>query len=195
MPSNKEIEIKFRIADLRRLNLQLRRAGFRLFTKRTHEMNTLYDLPGFPLRKRGELFRLRKYGSGWVLTHKAKGKAGRHKTRIELETRVDDGKKMALILDALGFVPTFRYEKFRAEWRDPQGHVVVDETPIGNFGEIEGPSRWIDRTAGLLGIRQQDYITDTYVNLFFNWKKAAHSTAKDMTFACIRGSGRNLTRN
>ena len=28
-----------------------------------------------------------------------------------------------------------------------KGHVVVDETPIGNFGEIEGPSRWIDRTA------------------------------------------------
>ena len=51
------------------------------------------------------------------------------------------------ILRALGFAPTFRYEKFRAEWSDGKGHVVVDETPIGNFGEIEGPSRWIDRTA------------------------------------------------
>ena len=28
--------------------------------------------------------------------------------------------------------------KIRYEWSDGKGHVVVDETPIGNFGEIEG---------------------------------------------------------
>ncbi len=117
-------------------------------------MNMLYDLPGQPLRKRGELLRLRKYGSEWVLTHKAKGKLGRHKTRVENETQVADGMKMEAILRALGFAPTFRYEKFRAEWSDGKGHVVVDETPIGNFGEIEGPSRWIDRTARRSGLRQ-----------------------------------------
>ena len=30
---------------------RLKAAGFRLITPRTHEMNTLYDLPGTPLRK------------------------------------------------------------------------------------------------------------------------------------------------
>jgi adenylate cyclase, class 2 len=186
MPSNKEIEVKFRVDDLRSLNRRLRQAKFRRITQPTHEINTLYDLAGQPLRKRGELLRLRKYGSGWVLTHKAKGREGRHKTRVENETKLADGAKMDLILTALGFAPTFRYEKFRAEWSDGKGHVVVDETPIGNFGEIEGPSRWIDRTARLLGIQREDYITDTYAALFFKWKQQTSSPAKEMTFRAIR---------
>jgi len=192
--SNKEVEIKFRVDNLRGLNPRLRQAGFRRVTKPTHEMNALYDLPGRPLRKRGELLRLRKYGSAWVLTHKAKGREGRHKTRVENETKVADGAKMDAILRALGFTPTFRYEKFRAEWSDGQGHVVVDETPIGNFGEIEGHPRWIDRTARLLGIRQEDYITDTYASLFFQWKQRAASPAGEMTFAAIGRSRRNSAR-
>jgi adenylate cyclase class 2 len=187
MPS-KEIEIKFRIGDLRRLNQRLRHARFRLVTKRTHETNTLYDLPGQPLRKRGELLRLRKYGPEWILTHKAKDLEGRHKIRIESETKVDAGTKMEAILRALGFAPTFRYEKFRAEWADRQGHVVVDETPIGNFGEIEGAPRWIDRTARVLGIKPESYITDTYAGLFFKWKEQTGSPAEEMTFASVRRS-------
>src|ERR1700722_3634626 len=133
MGSSKEIEIKFRLDDVRALQRRLRKSGFRLITPRTHEINTLYDLPDKSLRRRGELLRLRKYGSQWILTHKAKGKAGRHKTRGETETRVGDAGKMDAILRTLGFAPTFRYEKFRAEWSDGRGQVVVDETPIGDF--------------------------------------------------------------
>ena len=190
MGSSKEIEIKFRIDDVRDLNRRLRKSGFRLITPRTHEINTLYDLPDKSLRRRGELLRLRKYGSEWILTHKAKGKAGRHKTRVETETKVADGAKMEAILRALGFAPTFRYEKFRAEWSDGKGHVVVDQTPIGDFGEIEGQSRWIDRTAKLLQISPSDYITATYTELFFQWKKLTGSPAKEMTFKAIRSKAR-----
>jgi len=186
MASHNEIEIKFRVDDIRALERGLRKSGFRSVTRRTHELNTLYDLPGHDLRKRGELLRLRKYGTEWVLTHKAKGKSARHKTRVETETKVADGAKMESILRALGFTPTFRYEKFRAEWNDGKGNVVVDETPIGNFGEIEGPARWIDRTAHLLQIQQSDYITDTYTELFFQWKKRTSSPANEMTFKAIR---------
>jgi adenylate cyclase, class 2 len=185
MAPHNEIEIKFRVKNVRALNQRLRDSGFRLLTKRTHEMNTLYDLPGQLLRQRGDLLRLRKYGSEWVLTHKAKGKAGLHKTRVETETKVTDGAKMEAILRALGFAPTFRYEKFRAEWSDGKGHVVVDETAIGNFGEIEGPSRWIDRTAKLLQIPRGDYITATYSDLFVEWKKQTGSPANEMTFKAV----------
>src|ERR1022692_2409206 len=158
----KEIEIKFRIDDLPAMARVLKLAGFKLLTRSTHEMNSLYDLPGQKLRKRDEMLRLRKYGKTWLLTHKAKSKTSRHKARVELETRLDDGKQMDAILRVLGFEPMFRYEKYRAEWSDGTGHVVLDETPIGNFGEIEGPSRWIDRTACSLGIPRSDYITQTY---------------------------------
>ena len=90
---SKEIEIKFRVVDLRALARKLRRAGFRLITPRTHEMNTLYDLPGEVLRGRRELLRLRKYGARWTLTHKAGKKTGRHSSREELETSVGDGRR------------------------------------------------------------------------------------------------------
>ena len=181
-----EIEIKFRIQNLSQLNRNLRAAGFRRITPATHEVNALYDLPGLRLRKRGELLRLRKYGEEWVLTHKAKGKVGRHKTRVETETRVADGKQMNAILTALGFRITFRYEKYRAEWTDGHGHVVVDETPIGNFGEIEGRSRWIDQTARKLQIGTGDYITDTYAGLFFAWKRRTRSPAREMTYEAVK---------
>jgi adenylate cyclase class 2 len=190
MGSSNEIEIKFRIDNIRDLNRRLRKTNFRLITPRTHEINTLYDLPNKSLRRRGDLLRLRKYGSEWILTHKAKGKAGRHKTRVETETKVEDGAKMDAILHALGFAPTFRYEKFRAEWSDGNGHVVVDQTPIGDFGEIEGPSRWIDRTAKELQISPNDYITATYSELFFEWKKQTKSPANEMTFKAIRSKAR-----
>jgi adenylate cyclase class 2 len=186
MTSQNEVEIKFRVEDARTLSRRLRAAGFRLITPRTHEINTLYDLPGQPLRKRGELLRLRKYGSQWLLTHKAKGKAGRHKVRVETETEVADGARTDVILQALGYKPMFCYEKFRAEWTDDRGHVVVDETPIGDFGEIEGPPRWIDRTAKLLKIDPAQYITATYAGLFFAWKRRTRSAAKHMTFRAVR---------
>jgi adenylate cyclase class 2 len=181
----KEIEIKFRIDNPSALAQTLKQAGFKQRTRSTHEMNSLYDLPGQKLRKRGELLRLRKYGETCVLTHKAKGKAGRHKARVELETSVENGPQMDAILRAIGFEPTFRYEKYRAEWGDGTGHVVLDETPIGNFGEIEGPPRWIDRTARALGIAPSDYIAQTYAELFFEWKRAARSHATEMTFRAL----------
>lgn len=188
MTPHKEIEIKFRVENLQDLNRKLRKAGFHLVTRRTHETNTLYDLPGQRLRKRGELLRLRQYGSKWTLTHKAKGRAGRHKIRVENETQVTDGVKMNIILGALGFAPTFRYEKFRAEWSDGKGHVVVDETPIGNFGEIEGPARWIDQTARHLRVPPDSYISETYASLFFLWKRRTRSSAQEMTFSSVAAS-------
>ncbi|MGB8582305.1 MAG: class IV adenylate cyclase [Candidatus Sulfotelmatobacter sp.] len=186
MASNQEIEIKFRVADIQELARKLRTAGLRVVTKRTHEMNTLYDLPGEVLRVRQQLLRLRKYGSEWTLTHKAKKKTGRHSSREELQTNVEDGKKMDLILRALGYAPSFRYEKYRAEWTDGKGHVVVDETPIGNFCEIEGPPRWIDATAKKLGVTPADYITTNYAGLFSDWKARTKSQAKEMTFKEVK---------
>jgi len=186
MAAKNEVEIKFQITSLKDLVRKLRAAGFRQITKRTHETNTLYDLSGGALRQRGELLRLRKYGSQWILTHKGKGKAGRHKSRSESETKVADGACMEDILAALGFSPTFRYEKFRAEWTDGKGHIVIDETPIGNLGEIEGPARWIDHAAQQLGIDRKDYITKSYAELFFDWNRIMGSSAKEMTFAAVR---------
>ena len=182
-----EIEIKFRVPDLSTLTTRLELLGLRQITPRTHEMNILFDLPGRPLRAKGDLLRLRKYGESWLLTHKARSTNddGPHKIRTETETRIADGAKMEAILTALQFQPVFRYEKFRAEWKADEGHVVVDETPIGNFAEIEGPADWIDSLANKLGITTSQYITETYAGLFFAWKRKTGSRAQEMTFEAV----------
>jgi adenylate cyclase class 2 len=182
MATPQEVEIKFLVTDLKAVEQKLREHGFRCETPSTHEINTLYDLPGQKLRRKGELFRLRCYGDKWKLTHKAKGKTGRHKSRSELETVVSDGKAMDAMLQVLGYSPAFIYEKFRAEWSDGEGEVVLDHTPLGDIAEIEGKPRWIDRTARALGIASKEYITKSYPELFFEWKRKTKCGAQNMTF-------------
>ena len=195
MAAPQEIEIKFLVPDLRALEKKLRDLGFHCETPSTHEVNTLYDLPGQKLRRKGELLRLRDYGGKWKLTHKAKVLGGRYKSRGELEIGVSDGHTMDAILHALGFSPSFVYEKFRSEWSDDVGQVVLDHTPIGNVAEIEGKSRWIDRTARARGVDSKDYITKSYAELFFDWKRRTKNKAMNMTFrecgkAGLAGTGR-----
>ena len=96
------------------------------------------------------------------------------------------GLKMApsstLFCARSGIHPIFVYEKFRSEWSDGEGEVVVDHTPIGVIAEIEGKARWIDRTARALGVPSSEYITKSYGELFLEWKKATASPANNMTF-------------
>lgn len=186
MTSDHEVEIKFRIDDIEALTARLQEAGFRQITPRTHELNTLYDQRS-RLRRRGALLRLRQYGKEWTLTYKDKSKStpGRHKSRREIETPVAEGEAMARIIEALGLKPSFSYEKYRSEWTDGKGHVVLDETPIGNYGEIEGPPEWIDATAERLAIAHDQYITLSYAELFAAWKRKARSKARHMLFAEI----------
>lgn len=187
MPLDREVEIKFLIDDMDILTGRLKEAGFSLVTPRTHEFNTLYDQPGAKLRRRGALLRLRKFGEKWTLTYKDKSgpRGGRHKSRREIETPLENGEAAARIFESLGFQPSFRYEKFRSEWSDSTGHVVLDETPIGAYGEIEGPPKWIDATARLLHIAPSQYITLSYAELFAAWKRKTKSKAEEMTFAAI----------
>jgi len=187
MAAPQEVEIKFLVSDPKDLERRLKALGFRCVTPSTHEVNTLYDLPGQKLRRKGELLRLRKYGDKWRLTHKAKVVAGKHKSRAELETGVSDGKQMDAILRVLGYAPTFVYEKFRSEWSDGRGHVVLDHTPLGDIAEIEGKSRWIDQTAKALGVAPTDYVTKSYAELFFEWKRRTKRKAMNMTFREIGG--------
>ena len=187
---DREVEVKFQVADLTGLSARLEQSGFRLVTPRAREINTLYDQPGAKLRRRGALLRLREFGPKWTLTYKDKSSSsgGRHKSRREIETAVENGEAAGRIVEALGFAPSFRYEKFRSEWTDGAGHVVVDETPIGDYAEIEGQPKWIDATAGLLGVKPDEYITLSYTELFVAWKRRTKSKAAEMTFQAVRRS-------
>lgn len=184
-----ETEIKFRVADLDALTDRLRGAGFHLDTPRAFESNVLYDTPDRQMRSRTEILRIREYAGRCTLTHKRlpddRPGEDRHKHRVETETQVSDGAALAEVFRSLGLVPAFRYEKWRTEWSDGQGHCVVDETPIGNFAELEGPAEWIDRTAERLGIAHGDYMTLSYGRLFEQWREQTGSAAQDLTFSAV----------
>ena len=166
-----EVEIKLPVASVAAVRRGLRRAGFtpgpRLF-----ERNLVLDAPDARLRRSGQLLRLRSKGGHWWLTWKdcPEGRH-RHKVRREIEIQVLDGGRAAEILARLGFQPALEYQKYRTEFRrrGSRGKALLDETPIGAYLELEGPPSWIDRTAGELGYRPEDYILDSYWSLYLAW--------------------------
>jgi adenylate cyclase class 2 len=187
-----ETEIKFRVNDLAALAEKLQSVGFRLETPRSFESNVLYDTPDRQMRARTEILRIRSYAGRWTLTLKRLPRSGpgpnsdaRHKHRVETETGIANGEALDEVFLALGLVPAFRYEKWRTEWTDGEGHCVIDETPIGNYAELEGPSAWIDRTAARLGVDPAQYVTLSYGRLFEAWREEHSSSASDLTFAAI----------
>jgi adenylate cyclase class 2 len=191
-----EIELKFPVTDPQALQSRLQYLGFHLVTPRTYEHNTLYDTPTRDLRARREVLRIRQYGTLCTVTHKRQASqqpdTTRYKVRIETETIVAEREALAEIFRQIGYVPVFIYEKYRTEWSQPVGsssdaaaHLVIDETPIGTFAELEGPTDWIDRTLAELHVDPAICLTDSYGKLFLDWKQRASSPAENLTFADI----------
>ena len=181
-----EIEIKLRLPpELGEIRGALRSAGFRIVEPRIREMNMLFDHAKRTLRKHGKLLRVRRSGQHRLLTYKGPSEPSRYKKRQEFEVVIHNGDSLEEILLHLGFRPVFRYEKFRTEYARPrnEGKVLLDETPIGNFLEIEGSPRWIDRTARALGFRPKDYITRSYGYLYLAYCRERRITPKDMLFS------------
>lgn len=190
-----EIELKFPVSDPESLQNRLPQLGFQLVTSRTFEQNTLYDTLARDLRARREILRIRQYGHLCTVTHKRMpdqqdGADVRYKVRIETETIVADGSALVEIFHRMGYEPVFTYEKYRSEWACPLeaggvAHLVLDETPIGNYAELEGPTEWIDRTLALLNVNAGTCMTDSYGKLFLDWKQLTGSPAENLTFAEI----------
>lgn len=189
MPSA-EIELKFPVSDPAELQQRLLALGFDLETPRTFEHNTLYDTPDRQLRARHQLLRLRRYGDRCTLTHKRTPEGAddsHYKTRIETESTVGDCDALAAVFAHLGYTPAFVYEKFRTEWSFPlpaaSAHLVLDETPIGTWAELEGPTDWIDQMLVKLDVGTGTCLTDSYGKLFLTWKERTGSPAQNLTFA------------
>jgi len=205
--ARKEIEVKLRIADRSALRRRLTGLRAKLQGTRTHEMNTLYDTSEGTLFRSGRMLRVRvqqpasetgkakKRGQRsarrpmvW-LTYKGPAQADdasgmrrgpSYKIREEREVCVVEGEGVAGILAGIGLSPRFRYEKYRSCYRLPglPGlKVELDETPIGDFLELEGECEAIDRSARLLGFGPADYITQGYGSLYLE-RMATRSSEK-----------------
>ena len=184
-PSNWETEIKLPLDSVAAGRRLLARLGFSISQPRVLESNTIFDTPDSQLLRSRSLLRLRKAGRRHTLTFKGPPTSGKHKSRSEVETDLTDPAAFAGILGDLGFAPAFRYEKYRTEFGRPhqRGTVMLDETPIGNFLELEGSPRWIDRTARELGYSDADYIIASYGSLYFEHCKSRSLEPSHMLFS------------
>jgi adenylate cyclase class 2 len=183
---NFEIEIKLRLpGNLGKIRRALRDQSFRVSKSRRHEYNVLLDTSSRVLRSHGKLIRLRRVGTHTLLTYKGPSEQSRYKKRPEIELVLPDAFKVEQIFNELGYHPIFRYEKFRTEYAKPPGSgtVLLDETPIGNYLEIEGNPRWIDRTAQALGFSTADYITRSYGYLYLAYCRERRMAPSDMLFS------------
>jgi adenylate cyclase class 2 len=179
-----ETEIKLAVPDAKFARRLLRAAGFRVSRPRVFETNTVFDTALGSLGKAATLLRVREAGGTNTLTYKGRPVAGRYKSREELELEIPDAGAMAAILARLGFHPASRYEKYRTEFRQPRrsGVIMLDETPIGVFLELEGTAHWIDRTAHRLGFEESHYITRSYGGLYLEWCQRQQVKPSNMVF-------------
>lgn len=180
-----ETEIKLRVNGAAEARSHLEQHGFTVSRDRVFEANAVYDTSDLKLRKQGQLLRLRATGDQTLLTWKGPELTGKHKSRPETEVGIDDFSQFTEILGHLGFEVSFRYEKFRTEFREASGDGIatLDETPIGNFLELEGAPEWIDRTAGTLGFTPDQYITASYGGLYLAYCLETGRKAAFMQFS------------
>ncbi len=184
MADSIETEIKLPFPDgAAEALLRIEQQGYLVRTPRVLQVDQVYDRPGGDLRQARQLLRVRSENGRAILTYKGPPFPGPYKSREELEASTSDTTALISILDRLGYVPSFRYEKYRTSFALPgeTGILALDETPIGVFLELEGPEYWIDRTALRLGFSPKDYVTVSYATLYQEYV-SAHGGLPDMVF-------------
>lgn len=182
----RETEIKLKIPNVVEAQQKLKEIGFEAKTLRTFEDNWVFDFPDSSLRRSRCLMRLRETAGRSILTFKGPSEEeSRYKVREEIEVEVSQSEALRQILFRLGFKESFRYQKWRTEFLSgalPGGHILLDETPIGAFLEVEGEPEWIDHIAARLGFTEGDYILKSYALLFYEACAQQKTEAHSMLF-------------
>jgi len=176
-----EIEIKFKIEDIRGLKKKLKRIGAKKI-KRYFEYNLALDTKKGKLKKSKALLRLRKAAGKVILGYKRKIPSRRYKQEEEIEVEVSDFDKTKKLSEKLGFYKWFIYEKIREVYHYKNTEIVIDKLPFGTYLEIEGKEKDIKRVMDKLGLDIKQGLTDTYKKLHQQYCKEKGIKAKDIVF-------------
>lgn len=178
-----ETEIKVEIGDPEGFCRRLGALGAEALSARHFEDNHLLDFPDDGLRSRRCVLRVRIAGGRATLTFKGASRPGGiFKVREELETGLGDGAAALGILGRIGMRPVFRYQKYRREYGVGGVRVAVDETPIGNYAELEGPEEAIRALACALSFPERDFIRASYHSLYLEFCRQKGAAAGHMVF-------------
>ncbi len=200
-----EIEAKFYVMDLKKIEACLQGLEARLIQARILETNIRFDLPDGGLRSEGRVLRLRQDTEA-KLTYKSGSTTDQGVlNRTEIEFVVEDFEKAKQFLEALGYQKLFYYEKYRTTYvlesasllanfqQQAVGfqtcHIMLDELPYGNLVEIEGESVESIRTAaGKLNLNWDSALPTSYHMLFERLcTKHPDLDPKELSFAALNG--------
>ena len=184
-----EIETKFYVRDLKKIETRLQALGAQLVQPRQFEQNLRFDLPDGSLRKTYRVLRLRQDEKA-VLTYKGPGSNAVDgiRAREEWEVIVSDFATTQKILESLGYDIQFIYVKYRTTYTLENSHIMLDEMPFGLFVEIEGEKQSDVLTlAEHLNLDKDGAIPDSYQVLFERVKDALGLSFRDLTFDNFTG--------
>jgi len=182
-----EVEVKLKVGDLldgqdrfAAIKTRLEEMGASLIHPREFEDNLAFDFPDRSIVRAGSLLRVRILARGSVLTFKGPvvpipGLSGSEPTaesppmKVRRETELaipfEETDALLAIIRGLGMEQVYRYQKFRTTWAWKGLHILLDETPIGIYVELEGDRALIEAGAKALGYFPDDFITRSYRDL------------------------------
>jgi len=178
-----ETEVKIRIESVGDFIGQALSHGAARLSERSFEDNILFDFPDDRLKFSHCILRVRSVGGRGVLTYKGATRPDViFKSREELETDIENAETVIEILGRIGMKQGFRYQKYRQELSLDGVHVAVDETPIGNYAELEGTEDAILNLAEMLGIAKARFINRSYHALYLEYCRERGITPLSMVF-------------
>ncbi|MDR3577583.1 MAG: class IV adenylate cyclase [Anaerolineaceae bacterium] len=191
-----ELEVKFYLSDLPGLEKRLISAGARLQQARLRELNLRFDTREGSLNAAHQVLRLRQ-DQAYHLTFKGPAASGEEVSmRKEIEFEVSDFWTARRFLEALGFMVSISYDKYRTTYEFSSTMVTLDEMPIGNFAEVEGrDAETIRAVAEQLGLNWEARSLMSYLGLFDRVKQKLGLSARNLTFEELSGqrfSGEDL---
>jgi adenylate cyclase class 2 len=164
---------------------------FALERPRHFEDNRLFDTPDRTLSAARSALRIRSVHGAGVVTFKGVPHADAPpnvKVREEVETVVEDPETLATIFERLGLRPTFRYQKYRTTYRiknislGVELHAMFDETPLGDFLELEGDPSALLKVVAVLKLAPDEYLSKSYPSLQAERCRQLGKPLEDMLF-------------
>lgn len=179
---NREIEIKIKIPNPEELKKKILDLG----GKKTYESlnQDIYFDNSAGFYDSGHVLRVRREQAGTLLTFKYPLEPHKHLLqRGEIQTRVEDGKAVQELIEALGYKPKYTKEKI-VEYFDLEGvQIEFHKVPfLGNFIEIEENEKNLDILLQKLGLDMSQGIPKGLHTLFEEYLQE-NNLPKDTEFS------------
>lgn len=185
-----EIEAKYYLPDMKRIQQQLVAWNAQIKHPRIHEKNQLFLSPYQDFKAEKIVLRLR-HDTEIKITYKSPLAITDENimARRELETSVGDYETIKAILEALGYYPGLFYEKYRTVYTLPNYtvEIMLDELPYGDFIEIEGEIEEIKALIKKFGLPEEQRLHTNYAGLFAAIKEAQQLDVEHIRFADFVG--------